>query len=223
MDIIEMHNTFRTFGQAMGLQLVRGILPQSIDTYLNAAIIDKCRSIIYNTIGNSIKFGVLPQSTPISPINSLRTLYTIKELNTNFESITEPFQLDINLDDVMIYTNFYIKYENSDKYVHCRFIEPDKLAETLTDYCTTATKNEPIITLSNQNEKFIATIFTGKTTKNITNIKINYIKNPAIVKYDISGENNINCDLPEYLHNEIVELAVKKYNVSIGQNIENKT
>ena len=73
MDIIEMHNAFRTFGQAMGLQLVRGILPESIDVYLNAAIIEKCRSILYNTVGNSIKIGVLPQSTPISPINSLTT------------------------------------------------------------------------------------------------------------------------------------------------------
>lgn len=220
MNIIEMHNTFRTFGQAMGLQLVRGILPESIDVYLNAAIIEKCRSILYNTVGNSIKIGVLPQSTPISPINSLRTLYNTKEINASFENVTDPFQLDINLDNVMIYTNFYIKYENSDKYVHCRFIEPDKLAETLIDYCTTATKNEPIITLSNQNEKFIANIFTGKNTEKITNIKINYIKNPAIVKYDVSGSNNINCDLPEYLHDEIVELAVKKYNISIGQNIQ---
>ena len=41
-----MHNAFRTFGQAMGLQLVRGILPESIDVYLNAAIIEKCRSIL---------------------------------------------------------------------------------------------------------------------------------------------------------------------------------
>lgn len=41
-----MHNEFRTFGQVMGLQLVRGILPESIDVYLNAAINETVRNII---------------------------------------------------------------------------------------------------------------------------------------------------------------------------------
>ena len=41
MNIAEMHNVFRTLGQQMGMQLNRGILPESIDIYLNEAIIEK--------------------------------------------------------------------------------------------------------------------------------------------------------------------------------------
>ena len=50
MTIQEMHNEFRTFGQVMGLQLVRGILPESIDVYLNAAINETVRNIISKNV-----------------------------------------------------------------------------------------------------------------------------------------------------------------------------
>ena len=38
MDILAMHEMFRVLGQQMGLERVRGILEESIDVYLNAAI-----------------------------------------------------------------------------------------------------------------------------------------------------------------------------------------
>ena len=70
-----MHNEFRTFGQVMGLQLVRGILPESIDVYLNAAINETVRNIISKNVANSLQVGILPQAASITPINALRTLY----------------------------------------------------------------------------------------------------------------------------------------------------
>lgn len=37
------------------------------------------------------------------------------------------------------------------------------------------------------------------------------------VKYNVEGKNEgVDCDLPEYLHEEIVQLAVKKYIASIS-------
>ena len=74
MTIQEMHNEFRTFGQVMGLQLVRGILPESIDVYLNAAINETVRNIISKNVANSLQVGILPQAASITPINALRTL-----------------------------------------------------------------------------------------------------------------------------------------------------
>ena len=72
-----MHNKFRTFGQVMGLQLVRGILPESIDVYLNAAINETVRNIISKNVANSLQVGILPQAASITPINALRTLYRV--------------------------------------------------------------------------------------------------------------------------------------------------
>ena len=52
MNIQEMHNIFRTLGQQMGLQRIRGILPESIDVYINDAIIEKVRSVVIANTGS---------------------------------------------------------------------------------------------------------------------------------------------------------------------------
>ena len=46
MTISEMHSMFRTIGQMKGMQNIRGILPEEIDDYLNAAIIGFCREVL---------------------------------------------------------------------------------------------------------------------------------------------------------------------------------
>ena len=39
---------------------------------------------------------------------------------------------------------------------------------------------------------------------------------PNVVKYDIDINKCVNCDLPEYLHFDIVENAVMKFYKSLG-------
>ena len=48
------------------------------------------------------------------------------------------------------------------------------------------------------------------------NLRISYIAKPAIVKYaaDIGGD-NVDCDLPEYLHNDICKHAIDLYRTSM--------
>ena len=75
MTIQEMHVLFRTLGQAMGLQLVRAILPESIDTYLNDAIVDTVRKIVLSNSTMQFQDKVTIQNDTISPINAIRTLY----------------------------------------------------------------------------------------------------------------------------------------------------
>lgn len=224
-----MHNEFRTFGQVMGLQLVRGILPESIDVYLNAAINEIVRNIINKNVANSIQVGILPQAVSVTPINALRTLYRV-----TYNNITEddyfnnnPFELVVDFHNILLYTDFYIDYKDGKKDVHCRLIEPDRLSDALIDYCTRPTTNEPIVTLFTEKaENYITVlkVITGQTEsddkKVIDRIKICYISNPAIVKYNVEGQNEgVDCDLPEYLHEEIVQLAVKKYIASISPTV----
>lgn len=75
MNIQEMHNTFRTLGQQMGLQLNRGILPESIDVYINDVIIEKTHDELLNGVHTAIQENVNLQATTMSPINAFRSLY----------------------------------------------------------------------------------------------------------------------------------------------------
>ena len=51
----------------------------------------------------------------------------------------------------------------------------------------------------------------------INELRLSYIAKPAVVKFaeDVNG-NNVDCDLPEYLHEEIVELAIQYYKSSFN-------
>ena len=75
MTTKEMHIRFRTIGQAKGLQSVRAVLPESIDEYLNAAMIEKCRSIIVGNTSTQFQGLITNIDNPTSPYNALRTLF----------------------------------------------------------------------------------------------------------------------------------------------------
>ena len=75
MNIVEMHNVFRTLGQQMGMQLNRGILPESIDIYLNEAIIEKVQIDLLRGVHTALQEQVDLQPTTMGTINTFRTLY----------------------------------------------------------------------------------------------------------------------------------------------------
>lgn len=203
MNIQEMHQAFRVFGQQMGMQLIRAILPEEIDEYLNASIIDKVRELILNNVNETFNDRISVQNNPISPINYLRTLYKIEEYALNGTIIDLP-------KDVMHFTSFAIRYQNDDKSYNCRLIEPDKLENTLNDFCNGASYEYPICTTYHNGSTEVVRVYSGNI--NPTVILIKYISNPVRV----SLFDGISCDLPKYTHNEIVQLAVNKYFVSLG-------
>lgn len=187
----------------MGMQLIRAILPEEIDEYLNASIIDKVRELILNNVNETFSDRISVQNNPISPINYLRTLYKIEEYALNGTVIDLP-------KDAMHFTSFSIRYQNDDKSYNCRLIEPDKLENTLNDFCNGASYEYPICTTYHNGSTEVVRVYSGNI--NPTVILIKYIANPVRV----SLFNGISCDLPEYTHNEIVQLAVNKYFVSLG-------
>lgn len=78
-----------------------------------------------------------------------------------------------------------------------------------------------------ENYLTVLKVMTGQTEsddkKVIDGIKICYINNPKIVKYNVEGQNEgVDCDLPEYLHEEIVQLAVKSILLLLVQRCLNK-
>ena len=106
----------------------------------------------------------------------------------------------------------YVGY-NDGTVKNCRLIEHDKLQLVLNDYCNKADDEYPVVSLvSNTNKDTVAKLYV-ENNSNVNLLTCNYICNPAKVQ---NNSNPIDCDLPEYLHNEIVELAVNKYFQSVG-------
>lgn len=218
MTIQEMHTTFRTLGQQMGIQLIRGILPESIDVYLNQSINDKVRDIVVKNSTTPFHDRIAIQDNSISPINSLRTISKKKSLDiTGGTGSVDFYTIIMDIENVMFYTSFGIRYPNINKRVGTRFIESDKLDDTRKDYCNRETWDEPIITMfTNDEPNEYVELYTDNTTKIPNKIEVSYIANPDKVKWDSVVDNRVDCNLPLYLHPEIVELAVDRFFRSVG-------
>lgn len=213
MDISQMHEMFRTVGQQVGMQDVRAILPESIDIFINIAIIEKARSIVMENTKTAFPNRVSIQNNFVSPINALRTLYRRKEITIT--DITKDVQLS-QLDNVFLYTSFAIRYDNNDSEYKCRFIDGDKLEETLNDVLNGASWDYPICSMFNgENNSEYLKVFINSNSHTPNAIIIKYIANPAVVKFSKTAAECVNCDLPDYLHSEIVELAVSKFFKSV--------
>lgn len=207
MTIFEMHQHFRVFAQQMGMQLVRAILPEEIDVYINSAIIDKVKEFVLSNVQTQFADKVSVQDNSISPINYIRTLYKIEQRSLNNNTI--------NLPEAMYYTAFSVQYNGNDKTYGCRLIEPDKLENTLNDYCNGASYDCPICSIYNDGSNNVVRVYSGNKKADL--ILIKYISNPIKVDYNKS----ISCDLPEYTHNDIVQLACQKYFISVGSTTHN--
>lgn len=222
MHIEEMHVTFRELAQQMGMQTVRAILSEDIDICLNTAIIELVNELIAVNVGQlPYNDKIARHNAAIAPINGLRTLY--RKANINDTEIlgegTEitPYSLNINSLGIMLYLGFKVSYDGRSLY-DCRIIESEDLGQTLRDFCNRATKDAPICTIVGDKEKITVDIITG--TKNMVKPKLIqylYIAEPAKVYYDIENiESNVNCDLPDYLHIDVVKRAVNVYLKSVG-------
>lgn len=223
MTINEMHIAFRTIAQQMGLHLYRAILPESIDTYLNFSIREVTQSIINTNVSEPYKDKFTHQDNDISPVNSLRTLVKHFIVNNTYitkDSIEEKFVCTIpksTLINPMFYTSFGVIIGNNRHFANCRFIEKDKLQMTILDYCNKASNEYPIVTLAGESDTHVIfDIYKGNDVNDINNFSITYLKHPNTVKYDETGATSVNCDLPEHLHNKVVELAVTKYVQSVN-------
>lgn len=222
MTIGEMHVMFRELTQQMGMQTVRAILMEDIDICLNAAIIAKVRSIISENVGMlPYNDKVARQNAAISPVNALRTLYDKQSITTITGTGTEvdPFKVSINSSNIMLYTGFKVSYNNNNIY-DCRIIEAEDLGQTLRDFCNRAAKDAPIVTVFGDTEKIDVDIYTGR--KSPTKPKVLqylYIKKPATVSFDEDTLIGVDCDLPSYLHSEIVEDGARLWLAGVGATI----
>lgn len=225
MNIQEMHTTFRTLGQQMGMQLIRGILPESIDVFINEAINEKVRSVVIMNTTTQFRDRVAIQDNSISPINSIRTLVKKGSITINSSlTDTDYYTADVAIDNVMFYTSFGVRYIGNVKKVGARFIESDKLDDTRSDYCNSESWDYPIITMySNDQDKEYIQLYINNNIKKPATVEVDYIILPKIVKWNATLATAVSCNLPVYTHNEIVELAVNKFFNSVNSTTKQPT
>lgn len=222
-----MHVLFRTLGQQQGLEQIRGILSESIDAFLNEAIIQTARVAVLGNV-QPTKDVLTPQYTKISSLNQVSTLFRTEERNVSVTS--EGDNVTIMLTQIpLCITDFVVKYDNNEKF-NLRLIESERLHQTLTDYLNRASRDYPIISLVNgiNSKQFDMNLFTGDNNGHVESIIVSYIKLPSKVYFDevnygTESDTSISCDMPQHLHNQIVETAVQIWFQSLGLTSERET
>lgn len=129
--------------------------------------------------------------------------------------------------DYLYLVDLSINYKHGDKitnYFPVRLIDDAYLADTLNDFVLRPRLRTPVAVIYNgQLDLYIDILDTnGNLPQNLaTNeLRVSYIAKPAQVKYqsDIGGE-DVNCDLPDYMHVDILKHAVDLYNTAINGNL----
>ena len=145
MTISEMHSMFRTIGQMKGMQNIRGILPEEIDDYLNAAIIGFCREVLAGSSATQYPDKVSQRDNAIVPYNALRTLYAETPKQVGRTLINEHYTLNLTNagTEYLAIIGADVNYSANGRRYQCRIVEPTKIGYLLNDYCNRPTKTEP--------------------------------------------------------------------------------
>jgi hypothetical protein len=231
MTIQEMHIYFRQYAQQMGMQNVRAIIPEQIDILLNTSISDIVNQLVRDNSG-LIKDKATADLSKISQPNALNSLYRIQEINVKeLGNFPNPIKTSVSLvaEDYLYITDIAINYiteaGNETRYFPVRIIDAANFAETLNDPILKPKINKPIAVINDDNLEISVNnsiinnhvvIFFNSIILNFKNLRVSYIKKPAIVKYDKENVNSVNCDLPESLHIDIIKHAVELYKTAIN-------
>lgn len=114
------------------------------------------------------------------------------------------------------------------KFFPVRIIDDTLAVNTMNDYVLKNKITSPIIVAhDNHFDLYIDTFIEksiGETSRFLLKgelipykLRMSYIAKPAKVKYvDIDSTENVNCDLPEYMHTDILKRAVDLYRITVS-------
>lgn len=218
MTVEEMHIMFREIAQQMGMQEVRAILNEDIDTCLNIAVNDIIKKIIAENVGNSVRNKVSFENAKIGNINALRTLYKEYKIDEIGKDCDKNCYVGLfNSKDILLITGINVDYSCIPGIYDARITEVEYLNRTIHDFCNRPTFDSPIaIILSSDNEYLNIRIYNDdkKLGQVINSINIICISKPTVIKYE--EDNVVDCNLPEYLHIDIVKTAANIWLRSVG-------
>ena len=249
MTIREMHVMFRQYAQQMGMQNVRAILPEQIDLLINNSISDVINQVITQNIGTTNDRVITDNSklNQINALKSLYKVWKGKvTLGTAKTNYIASYELPINAfknggtynnDGInntsisYIYiVDLSISYKKDSDFISnvfpIRIIDDMYLADVVNDFILHPTFRSPVATFhDNTIELYIdkpdsSTLPFKFQGCDVNEIRLSYIAKPSQVKFleDVSGT-NVDCDLPEYLHVDIVKHAVELYRTALTGSI----
>ena len=249
MTIREMHVMFRQYAQQMGMQNVRAILPEQIDLLNNNSISDVINQVITQNIGITNDRVITDNSklNQINALKSLYKVWKGKvTLGTAKTNYIASYELPINAfknggtynnDGVnstsisYIYiVDLSISYKKDSDFVSnifpIRIIDDMYLADVVNDFILHPTFRSPVATVHDNTIELYIDKPDSSTPPfkfqgcDVNEIRLSYIAKPSQVKFleDVSGT-NVDCDLPEYLHVDIVKHAVELYRTALTGSI----
>lgn len=131
MLIKDMHIWFRQYAQQMGMQNVRAILPEQIDTFINTSIPDTIAEVIKGSV-DATNDRIITDNAKLASINALRTLYKVKEVTIGGKKVSaykfNPFTFDSTVvDNPLYFVDFNIRYSNINLQLYYSQISTAKL------------------------------------------------------------------------------------------------
>lgn len=218
MTIKEMHKLFRTLSQQVGMEAVRAILPSEIDNLINQSIIGFVRNVLAKNANVQYRDRISIRANTIAPINALRTLYNVVKVGSvrvesQHNNLTI-YNVDLNSKDLTVVTDVAVVYSDFNNVpFYCRFIEPEQYHLLRRDFCNAPSYDSPICSIiSDDKSTMTFRVETGKGNYVPNEIQFGYIREPRVVSFD----DNIDCDLPDHVHREIVTNASKVYLAAIS-------
>ncbi len=219
MTIGEMHVMFRQLAQQMGMQTIRAILPSEIDACINIAINDVIKKLIAENLGSAGNEQVTIYNARVGQINGLSTLSKRLSLTAPIKSNQRNcYTTYVPLDTVMYITAVEIGYEETNSFYDARVTQAELLGRTLEDYCNAPTYKSPVVVFLGQVDRVDVEVYSSSTGNGLIPTKANavIISKPAVVMYNDVEEDGVDCDMPDYMHIDIVKVAAEIYLRSVG-------
>ena len=219
MTIGEMHIMFRQLAQQMGMQTIRAILPNEIDACINVAVNDVIKKLIAENLGSAGNEQVTIYNARVGQINGLSTLSKRLSLTAPIKSNQRNcYTTYVPLDTVMYITAVEIGYEETNSFYDARVTQAELLGRTLEDYCNAPTYKSPVVVFLGQVDRVDVEVYSSSTGNGLIPTKANavIISKPAVVMYNDVEENGVDCDMPDYMHIDIVKAAAEIYLRSVA-------
>ena len=176
--------------------------------------------------------SLIGSSSTISPFikgsetHIYRMYADIKNFDNGGEGSVGKFDY-LYLVDLAINYSDVLNPESSPKvltnYFPIRLIDDAYLADTLNDFVLRPRLRTPIAVLYNdQLDIYVDNLISGNLPEKLNpyKLRVSYIAKPAIVAYksDLGGT-DVDCNLPEYMHVDILKHAVDLYRIAITGSI----
>ena len=249
MTIREMHVMFRQYAQQMGMQNVRAILPEQIDLLINNSINDIINQIITQNVGITNDRVITDNSklNQVNALRSLYKVWkgaiTLPTPNTNYiASYNLPLlgflpggtyncgnttkDLAIQYIYIVDLSISYSKDNFTSNIFPIRIVDDMYLADVVNDFLLAPKLRSPVASIHDDNiELYIDKPDKGRTPytfdgMSVKELRLSYIAKPAVVKFlDDLGGTSVDCDLPEYLHVDVVKHAVELYRTAVTGSI----